>query len=109
MSAFDDAMQDAVPIFFDTLGEDIDWDDARLQAIVEDIEDNTFGVDTGAAVERKKVVIKAADIYQVPESGNEILLRFDPFKADGGDYWTVESVISSSGMHDVTFIRYTSL
>ncbi len=109
MSAFEDAMQDAVPIFFDTLGEEMDWDDARIQAIVEDIEDKAFGMDTGAAVERKKVVIKSADIHQIPEPGNEILLRFDPFKADGGDYWTVENVISSSGMHDVTFIRYVSL
>jgi hypothetical protein len=59
MGAIDTAIQDQefVQILFDTMSEQLPWDDGVIDAVVEDLEPIQYDADTGTLVERKIVLV----------------------------------------------------
>lgn len=107
MNAFDDAWEKAAPILFSTMGEPLEWDGIPIaEAVVEDLEDLRFEVDSGVNRLRKRITVRAADLADPPDPGDEVLLLAAWSVADEGDYWTVEKVLFAQGMYDVTVFRF---
>jgi hypothetical protein len=105
MGAIDTAIidQEFVQILFDTMSEQLPWDDGMIDAVVEELEPIQYDVDSGTLVERKRVLVRASDLHQVPRVHDQIRLSTDPDMADGGRYWTVHSVVPDHGMYQITF------
>lgn len=105
MGAIDTAIidQEFVQILFDTMSEQLPWDDGVIDAVVEDLEPLQYDADAGTLVERKNVLIRASDLNQVPRVHDQIRLSTDPGMADGGRYWTVSSAVEDHGMVQITF------
>jgi hypothetical protein len=105
MSAIDTAIQDQefVQILFDTMSEQLPWDDGLIDAVVEELEPIQYDVDTGTLVERKNVLVRASDLHQVPRVHDQVKLSADPGMVDCGRYWTVSSVVPDHGMYQITF------
>jgi len=105
MGAIDTAIMDQefVQILFDTMAEQLPWDDGLIDAVVEELEPIQYDADTGTLVERKSVLVRSSDLHQVPRVHDQIKLSADPGMADGGRYWTVSSVVPDHGMYQITF------
>lgn len=96
----------AIVLNEDEMAEEIEWDNDRVLAIVDDVESLPGEMET--IVLKKMVGISVDSVNVVPEPEDEIRLRLDLNKVGLGDYWTVEKVDQKMGMYHILFIRYAS-